>query len=593
MIIMALLHLDAGLLHSAVIKACRNLMAQRINLNAINVFPVADGDTGDNMAATARAIVNYAQAQADIVATCKSLANAGIMGARGNSGMIFSQFFNGMLEALPSSNQLDTRQFAEMMRQAAISVRAAIANPVEGTILSVMDAWSASLLLHAANINCFIQLFTVSLKESEQALQQTQNSLAILREAQVVDAGAQGFQFFIQGFADFLANPNSLEEETPVINEDVHQHELPAFGEPPLMRYCTEAVLQGEHIDKDQLRECLLQRGDSIVLTANQQLSRLHVHCNQPWEVFNALRDLGQIQYPKVDDMRRQYEVLHARKYPIALVTDSSANIPQELIDHYQIHFIALNVHFDEHDLLDKYSFDSSNFYDSLAQLKTYPRTSFPAPAIIADKINHLSQQYEQVLVISVAQALSGAHDAMVKIAAQHNNVHVINSRHVAGSQGLLVDYAAQLIADGQPIEAIKTALIDKVGKTHLLVMVDQFDSMIRSGRVGRLKGMFAQFSGIKPIISLDREGRGMVIDKAFSETKSLAKIVRMVQELSEETPLLKYCIIHAGAPDKATEFAEMTTETFGQPPAFIEPVSTAIGLHAGKGCIAIAAMMQ
>lgn len=591
---MAVLHLDAGLLHSAVIKACKNLIAQRANLNAINVFPVADGDTGDNMAATARAIVNYAHLVPNNLAeTCKSLANAGIMGARGNSGMIFSQFFNGLLESLPSTNELSTQQFAHTISQAAASVRSAIANPVEGTILSVMDAWAASLAHHALTTDCYLQLLAITLQESQDALLATRDSLPILREAQVVDAGAQGFQFFLQGFADYLANPGTIENDTPIVHEEEHQHELPAFGDPPLMRYCTEAVLHGEGIDKDRLRQCLQQQGDSIVLTANQQLSRLHVHCNEPWQIFNALREIGHIQCPKVDDMRRQYEVLHARKFPIALVTDSSANIPQSLIDQHQIHMIALNVHFDEHDLLDKYSFDSRDFYDTVTTLKTYPRTSFPAPAIITDKINHLANHYEHVLVLSVAQALSGAHDALVKIAAQHQNVHIMNSRHVAGSQGLLVDYAAQMIMAAQPIETIKEALTKKISKTHMFVMVDQFESMIRSGRVSRLKGKFAQFSGIKPILSLDPDGRGIIVDKAFSETKALAKIVSLVHQLSEKNPLAKYCIIHAGVPEKAAEFAWLATEALGQPPAFIEPVSTAVGLHAGKGCVAIAAMME
>lgn len=349
----------------------------------------------------------------------------------------------------------------------------------------------------------------------------------------------------------------------------------------------------GEAIDKTKLSNLLQEHGDSIVLTANKNLSRFHVHSNEPWKIFTAIRDMGRVQYPKVDDMLRQYQFLHTPKARIALVTDTSANIPQEVLDHYQIHLIALNIQIDEHHLLDKYSLDSASFYESLGRLKTYPTSSCPAPGFIAEKIKHLSEHYDDVLIISVAAALSGTYNAMNNAAKAYPNVHVVNSCHVSGSQGLLVNHAAELIADGLSISAIKNALIEKIGKTHLLIMVDQFDSLIRSGRISKLKGKFAQFTGMKPIISLDEEGHGIIFDKAFNETKALSKIVTTVMELSSKEGLENYCIIHAGAPNKALDFAEMTTEAFGHEPAFIEPVSTAIGLHAGPGSVAIAAMLN
>lgn len=595
---MATLQLDAELLHFAVINACRTLIAQRANLNAINLFPVPDGDTGDNMAATARAILHYATVQDTLVATCQSLADASIMGARGNSGMIFSQFFNGLLEGCPQATGLTTIQFAEMVAIACASVRAAIVKPVEGTIITVMDAWAKALQGLAEEYSCFVELLGKALPEVQTALQSTTMTLAILQEAHVVDAGALGFSLFVEGFTHYISHPQTLNssptaEEIIPEQEHEHEHELPACGHPPENRYCTEAVIRGEKIDRAQLGGILQAHGDSIVLTANQQLCRLHLHCNQPAGVFEQLKAFGTIQYPKVDDMLRQYQVAHERRHPIALVTDSSVNIPQSILDDYQVHLISLNVHCDGHDLLDRHCFDSNNFYDNLAELESYPTTSFPSPGLIAEKIAYLSQHFQHVLVLSVARVLSGTHDAFAKAAANHSNVHVIDSRLVSGAQGLLLYYAAELIAEGQDIESIKKAVTQRAGKTQLLVVVDQFDSMIRSGRISRFKGRFAQLSGVKPIISLNEEGRAVVFDKAFSETKALVKVVNSICARMQKESLDNYCIIHAGAPEKARDFAKMTTEAFGQEPVFIEPVSTVIGLHAGKGCVAVAAMFR
>lgn len=590
---MALLHLDAGLLHSAVKHACFVLVQQRESLNAINLFPVADGDTGDNMAATAKAIITHAAEQPTLDATCKSIADAGILGARGNSGMIFSQFFNGLIDSNELPALLNTQQFAKMIANAATSVRAAIVNPLEGTILTVMDTWATSLQQQAQKTDCFNQLMQQTSKELDTALQSTATTLDVLREADVVDAGALGFTLFVKGFSEFLENPLFIVDKLELLNCEVHHDEHPISGQPPVTRYCTEALIVNDSLDRTAITQAVQSKGDSIVLTANDRMCRLHLHCNQPWQVFTTLQSHGKIQYPKVDDMLRQYEIIHHQKHSIALVTDTAANIPQDVADHHQIHFITINVHIDGHDLLDRYCLDSENFYDHLQKSSVYPTTSFPSPALIEEKIRHLSQHYKHVLVISVAKSLSGTHDAIAKTSQRYDNVHVIDSRHVSGSQGLLLNHAAELIADGYSLESIKEAILAKIPQTHLFVMVDQFDSLVRSGRVSKLKGRLAQFTGVKPIISLDEEGRGIIVDKAFSETKALSKLVHIVSELSQGKGLESYCIVHAGVPEKAREFAKMTTEAFGYEPAFIEAATTAIGLHAGKGCVALATMIK
>ena len=593
---MALFYLNAELFHGAVIQACHWVIQQREALNAINIFPVADGDTGDNMAATASAIINHAPSQPTLPAVCKVIADASILGARGNSGMIFSQFFNGLIEESELPLQLNTQQFASLITKASKSVRAAILNPVEGTILTVMDAWAKSLSQHAQSITDFKLLMHEIKKDVQTALQSTSDLLAVLKEAHVVDAGAKGFSLFVQGFSAFLTNPQPSVEQSEVVRfEATHAHDdLSACDASLAHRYCTEAVIMGDLIDKEHVKNILCEYGDSVVLTGNQRLCRLHVHCNNPAQVFNALKPLGKIRFPKVDDMLRQYQSLHAQKYRIALVTDSGVNIPQSVADDYQIHFISLNVHWDQHDLLDKYSFNDDTFYNELAGLSTYPTTSFPPPAFIEEKIARLSKHYEEVLVISLAQVLSGTHDALSRVAARYPNVHVINSRHVSGSQGLLLNYAAELIADGLSIDAVKKAVLAKIPKTKFFALVNQIDSLVRSGRVPKIAGKIVQFAGIKPIISLDDDGRGILFDKAFSETKAISKLIEQIKELIQtHGGMENYCILHTGVPEKATELAIMTTEAFGHEPAFIESAATAIGLHAGSGSVALAAMFR
>lgn len=466
---MALLQLNVDLLYSAVINACYALIEQREHLNAINLFPVADGDTGNNLAATADAIINHAELKLTLAETAQSIANAAIMGARGNSGMIFSQFFNGWVEqSLPDT--LTTVQFSTLLNCASQSVRNAIINPVEGTMLTVIEALSSAVEKYSPACADFLELLPQVIVKLDSALNETTNTLQVLKEAQVVDAGALGFSIFIRNFAAYLANPYPIKKKSTLDYSHYDSHDMPTHGNYPELRYCTEALVVGDHIDKQQLTKLLQPHGDSIVLTANQNLSRLHIHCNKPWKLFEELKQVGTIQHSKIDDMVRQYEVIHTPKYPIALVVDSSANIPQELLDHYQIHIIALNVQLDNHNLLDKWGLDNDSFYDNVASSTVYPTTSCPAPAFIAEKLGYLSRHYQQVLVISVAQSLSGTYNGMVNAAKELPNVAVVNSCHVSGSQGLLATYAASLIDEGLCFETVRQKLRTKSYKLIFLL---------------------------------------------------------------------------------------------------------------------------
>ncbi|WP_298623823.1 DegV family protein [uncultured Legionella sp.] len=590
---MVINHLDAQAIHSAFLMACDSIISNRENLNAINLFPVADGDTGDNMSATALAVINNSSVKTTMDETLHSLANSALVGARGNSGMIFSQFFNGLTETKLTSEQIDTATFSRLISNASQSVRSAILHPVEGTIITVIDAWSKSISTTAHKLTGFKELIDHSLPEVEQALQSTATTLPVLKEAQVVDAGALGFYHFIRGFAEYLTNPRMIDKNHHHEESCHPHHDIPEAGEPPQQRYCTEITLTGESLDRAAVAIQIEQYGDSVVSSGNSSLCRFHVHCTKPSVVFESLFTSGTITQAKAQDMLRQFQMIHQRKYPIALVTDSSADLPQDLLDAHQVHIIQLNIHLDGHNLLDRICLNQDTFYDHLSELKTYPKTSFPSPALLEEQLKHLSEHYDDVLVLPISQGLSGTHDAIVKAAEQASNIHVINSNQTSGGLGLLVSFAARLIASGMPIEEIKQELTLKIPKVGFYVYVENFESLIRSGRVSKFSGKIAQLAHIKPIIHIDNTGKASMFDKAFSETKALAKIVSHVQSIRQNHTLESYGLVHAGAPEKVMQFAQLTTEAFGQPPAFVESVSTAIGLHAGKGCIALASMMK
>jgi DegV family protein with EDD domain len=591
---MPLTELNKNQLHQAILTGCQSLINQKDILNRINVFPIADADTGDNMASTADAIIKFSSVHDTLKLTMNSVADASILGARGNSGIIFSQFFNAFAEAISTEQHLTMDCFSQHLLKSACQVRSAIPNPVEGTLLTLIEAW-ASFTLERVDTDCFDIAIPQLLPLLEKEVQKTAFTLPVLKELNLVDAGALGFYYFITGFSYSLQHPEtklSVDENTLLMGAG---HSAIPSSKVPEYRYCTEAVIKATSIDAKKLTSQLEMHGDCALVASNERLCHFHVHTNEPHKLFTALMSDFIVQYPKVDDMLRQFQTHHHRQHSIALLTDSSADIPQSLFDEYQIHLISLNIHLDEHQLLDRYCLDSNDFYHRLKHLKSYPKTSYPTPVLIREKIELLANHYDHVLVISLSKGMSGIYEHFKTAATNVPNVTVIDSKTNSAAHGLLLHYAGKLIRSGMSIDKIINAVQNAIETTFIFVIVNQFDSMLRSGRLNKFKARIAEFVKVKPIISIDTQGKGFICGKSFSMEAAFEKIINIINTKGKKgnLTLQEYAIVHAGAQEKAIGFSTITTARFNKSPEYIDSVSLAIGLHAGQGCIALAVRMS
>ncbi|KTD20228.1 DegV family protein [Legionella israelensis] len=590
---MSLDKLTGALFHASIIAGCHRVIRHKQFLNEINVFPVADGDTGDNLSSTCTAIIEFSSAEIELKKTLETIADASIIGARGNSGIIFSQFFNLFLKHLPSKAALYFNDFSQILTQVSNEISTFLTHLIQGTMITLIQKWASLCELNQFNAS-FAKTMLELLPLLYLEVGKTKQSLKILKEANVVDAGALGFYYFIEGFTHFLQNLQNT--DTVIIPSPLltlkHPPQLCASN---IYRYCTEAVLKSSSIDKDKLLFFLNEHGNCASVTGNERINRFHVHTNHPHEVFSGLYKDYIIQYPKVDDMLRQYQLLFKKKYSIGLVTDSSANLPQNLMDEYQIYQIPLNVHLGEHHFLDRYSFKLNDFYEMLNSFSHYPKTSCLAPKLIEEKFAQLSELYEHVIVLSVAKSMSGTFDVFQSAARHYDNITVIDTKSNSGGHGLILKYAGELISLKMKPQAVIERIKIAIENTIIYVVIKQFSSMIRSGRVSKIAGQVASWSKIKPIISLDNEGVGYMASKSFSFDSALKKMIKLVIKRldTEAFTLADYCIVHAGEEINACQLAEHASDLFNKNPSFIEPVSLAIGLHVGKGCIALAARME
>ena len=292
------------------------LDANKEEINDLNVFPVPDGDTGTNMALTLQAALREVQQASDEVKDILERAARGsLMGARGNSGVIVSQFFRGFARAVGNAPRLGTQEFAKGIEGASKLAYQAIRKPVEGTILTIVrEAAAKAKELQKEKlplVDFLVQIYEHILK----VLEKTPEMLPILKQAGVVDAGAKGLCYFCQGFIEALKGENiqpllKSEVKAPVDAQAItdykfeDEHELDP--DKIVYRYCTEFILKGEKLSIEQIRKDLAPHGDSMIVVGDTQLAKVHIHTNNPGLVLDYMVRLGEMTSIKIDNMVEQ-----------------------------------------------------------------------------------------------------------------------------------------------------------------------------------------------------------------------------------------------------------------------------------------------
>lgn len=592
---MKVTHLDGEKIYYSFLSGANEVISQKKVLNEINVFPVPDGDTGNNLATTMTTIIEEAKFEGSAKQTFKSIADAALIGARGNSGIIFAQYINGISMGLEEDDKISISKFAESVKKAVPYAYSAISNPVEGTMITVIKDWADSIYNLKENAADFYELFSKSLDAALSSLKDTPNKLKVLKDASVVDSGAKGFVHFLEGFARFLHTGN-IEK----LNRD--GLELLSFDEHPEnvhdnfnYRFCTEGLVQKEGIDIEKLKNELLSMGDSLIIAGNESKARIHIHTDTPDQIFMILRRYGKIIQQKVDDMKSQYDAIYNRKNKIALVTDSIADLPRSFMDSHQIHMIPLNLMLEDTAYLDKLTITSENFYSLMDEVQEYPTSSQPNYKVIEGIFSSLVEHYNSVIVITVAKALSGTYqtvsNAADRFVQKGKKIDVIDSKQNSGAQGLLVMKAAELIEKGFDHDKIVKDINELSAKTKIFVSVNTLKYMVKSGRVNKVTGFAAKLMNLKPVISLDENGMGTILDKAFSTGGNTKKIIKRVKDLIDKEGNVRYAIVHAGAEERAAQYESAFSQIIGKKPEYIMSISPIVAMSAGIGCVAIAVM--
>lgn len=306
--------LDGAIFKTLVLNGAENLKKNYQRIDALNVFPVPDGDTGTNMKMTIEGGVNeiYNSHETNIYEISKKLSRGMLMGARGNSGVILSQLFRGLNKGFEGFEQVDAIRLAHAFDSGVKQAYKAVMKPVEGTILTVAREASEKMLAISSSRMTINEFFAEYIIEARASLERTPDILPVLKESGVIDSGGAGYLAIIEGMAEAL-DENFIATSTTDMTHGIPRLPKEATSEEIEFGYCTEFILRlnkefnPDEFDEQTIYEKINPLGNSIALVKDEDLVKVHVHTLKPGDILNIGQTYGEFIHLKIENMTIQH----------------------------------------------------------------------------------------------------------------------------------------------------------------------------------------------------------------------------------------------------------------------------------------------
>ena len=589
------------------------LEASRGRLNDLNVYPVPDGDTGTNLAETARELAagledDPGETRAEVAAAAK---RAVLLGASGNSGAILSQIVGGFADVLGASSGMDSATFARGLRAATEAAYRPVQQPIEGTMLTVIREMAEAAEARAGEpLDAVVEAV---LEAGEQSVVRTEQMLPVLREAGVVDAGAAGLLEFARGaFAGLrgrtLAAP--IEALTAPISLDaIHQ-------EPSRYRYCTAFLVEGDGVDREALERALAGIGDCLLVVGERPLVKVHVHTDDPGSAITPAIAMGAIDRVAIANMhlqtaereRRLSDRRHLRVVEgdgtgaarltaqnTAIVLDSTADLADPAAEHPNWRSVPLTVRFGDESFRDGVDIDAAAFYDRLRAGGPHPTTAAPAPGAYLQAFEELDA-YDHILVLPVSSRVSGSAQA-ARIAADdadaRGRVVVLDGLTVSAGTVLLAQGVQRLLEEGTTRAAVEEWFEAARGRVSTLIYLDTLEYLRRGGRIGRASEVVGGALGVRPLLTL-RDGQIEPYKRALGRTAAMREFERFLVQAAPDGTRAHVGLAHA-ADEAGLERLREIVRRF-RPDATIDrecEIGAVVGTHGGPGTLGMLVLAE
>ena len=587
-------HIRGPALRRALIAGARRVISRREALNKINVFPVADGDTGNNLAFTLGNVLTGALSRRTPGAgdLLKRVGDDAIDGARGNSGAILAQFFTGVAEAVGAVRGIDFAAMSQAVRAGASSARSALADPKEGTILSVITAFAEALEART-DITDAKLWFDKALQSARRALAYTPQQLPVLLKAGVVDAGAQGFVDMLEGIDEYLKSGQWNSTDSVLDNRgdlEAAQVHGDLSDEDPEHRFCSECLLVGEGLDRASLRAAVTDLGASCVVVAGSHSRlRLHAHVANPKALFELAARFGRVESTKADDMHAQKRSTRGAG-GVVIITDSAADLPEGVAAQLNIHVVPMRLNFGDDDYLDKIGLSTTEFYRKLRTEIILPKTSQPSPGDFRRQFEFLLSHHPAFVYVGVSRAVSGTIQS-AETAAQRGHVErsfIFDTANAAGGEALLAIAAAEAAQRGESAEVIMGLLSRLKPQTETWAIAREISHAVRGGRVPGWAKPVAEWLGLTPMVKVTPEGKLKPHTAFFGKKNIPRRFAQYVAKSIDHNKKWRLIVGHCDAAEEGEQLLAELKKRIACESAWCVETGSAIGAHAGPGALVI-----
>ena len=590
-------YVDGRRLRRAILAGVRHVTGDREELDRINVFPVPDGDTGTNLALTLASIaeVVHPLESRSLSEVADAAAEASVMGARGNSGMLFSRFLLSFADMVRGRERIGSVNLAEAISGASLSLESVLENPREGTIITVARdmAHEARQRASAGTGDIYYWLSDMQVA-AERSLARTREMLEALRNAGVVDAGAKGFVSFFEGVMQFIEGGIEAEEIESNGDSKSLYHAREAGVGADEGRYCTQIAIRSDQLAPEkEIRAAIHELGTSTIVLRSGNLAKIHIHADSPADVVAVLSGFGEIVSERVEDTLLSGTTRH-----ISVVVDSAADLPREWSERHGVSVVPLQVTIGDTTYRDGVDIDAARLYELVheADSDAPVTTSQPPPAAFTEAYQRgLDRGAEGILAIYISSQISGTYGTGATALRSIPGVDglAVDSHSGSFGSGLLAVRAVELLDEGMALHDVARELERVRDQSNVFISVDTLEYLLRSGRVSRVKAFLGGLLDLKPILSLSDEGRLEALGRARGMEAVLDKVFDLLDERLIDAVRYRFGVAHFAADDWMRHVVEELERRYDPVQVFSGPATAALGVHVGPGAWALAYQIE
>lgn len=321
--------------------------------------------------------------------------------------------------------------------------------------------------------------------------------------------------------------------------------------------------------------------------------NKIHIHTNNPDEAFKILQEYGELMNKKIDDMKAQHvaQFEDLEEGNIAIVTDSSCDLPEQILKQHRIKIVPLRINFGTDSYLDKTTMNTGEFYNMFEVAEVFPTTSQPTPADFKKVYEGVAEKSNQIISIHLTGSASGTLQSAQAVSRNiaDTAITTIDSTTTSIALGLLVRYAAELLEEGKSYDEIIRLTRKMVPNTEIIIGIEDVQNLIRSGRVPLSKGIMTKALNLRPIITFDDKGKEIPVTVSFGKNALAKKVFKTFIKATEGFANLRFAVVHARASKSAKWLEQEIKSHFNTDDIYIIEASPALGVHAGLGAIGAA----